>query len=331
MIFTRRKLSTAYPRLEKWCVGKPPVIRVLAKLFVLSADDINWGLNEYSNNVPLKAVTLPDDPVKIMWLYRRNRIVRRRIMANIFNLDMTTANFIDNVWCHTRTLLRRSPDYLRKMLLGLPPRDFQLARRFARKSPRLFDWLFDRAAIQLITSPPPNRSELTRLHAPEIQVYARIMAHCYLLTGLWPSQLLRKARNGDTKALFTLLRFDRSVIHDPKIRAILHREEKLRPHTHSQILTKLKPKQGKRLRLSATRYHFSAMLRAFGKKIGHPVTIEDLTALWRAYDVDCGRYEPSRVASIEEDKQEKQMNALKKGVRRQLADRAPMETPTILP
>jgi len=53
------------------------------------------GLNEYTNNIPLKAVTLPDDPAKIMWLYRRNRIVRCRIMANTFHLENTAGNFID--------------------------------------------------------------------------------------------------------------------------------------------------------------------------------------------------------------------------------------------
>jgi hypothetical protein len=321
---THRKPPAAYPRVQKWCAGRPPIIRVLAKLFVLSADDINWGLNEYTNNVPLKAVTLPDDPVKIMWLYRRNRIVRRRIMANMFNLDITTANFIDGLWCHMRTLLRRSPDYLRKIPVRVLPRIFQRTQRVARKFPRLFEWLFDRAAIHLITSPPPNRSELAKLNAPEIQVYARIMAHCYLLTGLWPSQLLRKARNGDTKALLTLLRFDRSVIQDPKIRVILHREEKLRPHTYSQILTKLKPKKGKRIGLNATRYHFSAMLRVFGKKIGHPVTIEDLIALWHAYDADCGKPISKTDIAAQED-------AMKKGVTRQLASRAPIQIPTILP
>lgn len=321
---TYRKPATSYPHVQKWCHGRPPIIRILAKLFVLSADDINWGLNEYTNNVPLKSATLPSDPVEIMRLYRRNRIVRRRIMANMFNLDITTANVIDDLWCRTRTLLRRSPDYLRKLLLGMPARDFQSAWRFAQKFPRLVEWLFDRAATHLITSPPPDRSELAKLHAPEIQVYARIMAHCYLLTGIWPSQLLRRARNGETKALLMLLRFDRSVIHDPKIRVILHREEKLHPHTYSQILKRLKPKKGKHINLTATRYHFSAMLRLFAKKIRHHITIEDLVALWQAYDADTGKLNSSKHIADPTD-------AMKKGVKRQLARRAPIRTPTILP
>lgn len=317
---TYRKLPTTYPRLQKWCVGRPPIIRVLAKLFTLAADDINWGLNEYTNNAPLKSVTLPDDPVEIMWLYRRNRIVRRRLVATMLNIDISVSNFLDNVWCTVRRLLRRPPNYLLTIVAQMSPRDI----RHALKFPTLLEWLFDRYTRKLRTRPPPDKAELARLHTPEIQVYARIMAHCYLLTGMWPSQWLRKARNGDTKALIALLRFDRSVIHDPKIRAMLHREEKLRPHTYSQILKKLKPKKGKRIGLNATRYHFSAMLRVFGKKIGHPVTIEDLIALWHAYDADCGKPISRKDIAVQED-------AMKKGVQRQLANRAPIQIPTILP
>ena len=320
---THRKQPHSYPRVKKWCSTRPPIIRVLAKLFVFSADDINWGLNEYTNNTPLKHVTLPEDPVKIMWLYRRTRIVRRRIIANMFNLESTTASTIDDIWCRLRILLRRPPDYLRAIPISISPRAFERMRKYSHKLPRLFELLFDHAVTRLIQSPPPDSSELAKLHAPEIQVYARIMAHCYLLTGLWPSQLLRKARNGEVKALHMLLRFDRSVIHDPKIRGILHRDEKLHPHTYSQILNRLKPKQGKHIVLNATRYHFSAMLRVFGKKIGHALTIDDLIALWHAYDADCGKPASKKEIAVQQD-------AMKKGIKRQLASRAPIQIPTIL-
>lgn len=72
---------------------------------------------------------------------------------------------------------------------------------------------------------------------PEIQFFLRVIIPCLLLYGKFPSQLLRKARLGDEKAIKQLAQIDYSIIHDKKISKYLH-DLSFRNPTHHNLLTR---------------------------------------------------------------------------------------------
>jgi len=72
---------------------------------------------------------------------------------------------------------------------------------------------------------------------PEIQFFLRVIIPCLVLYGKFPSQLLRKARLGDEKAIKQLAQIDYSIIHDKKISKYLHNLSFRNP-THHKLLTR---------------------------------------------------------------------------------------------
>ena len=71
----------------------------------------------------------------------------------------------------------------------------------------------------------------------EIQFFSRVIIPCLVLYGKFPSQLLRKARLGDEKAIKQLAQIDFSIIHDKKISKYLHNLSFCNP-THHRLLTR---------------------------------------------------------------------------------------------
>lgn len=72
---------------------------------------------------------------------------------------------------------------------------------------------------------------------PEIQFFSRVIIPCLVLYGKFPSQLLRKARLGDEKAIKQLAQIDYSIIHDKKISKYLH-DLAFRNPTRHKLLTR---------------------------------------------------------------------------------------------
>jgi hypothetical protein len=60
---------------------------------------------------------------------------------------------------------------------------------------------------------------------PEIIFYLRLWIPCFLIYRIYPPRLLWKARKGDKDAIEKLFRLDKLIIHDPKIKEILNKEQ----------------------------------------------------------------------------------------------------------
>lgn len=69
---------------------------------------------------------------------------------------------------------------------------------------------------------------LKNLTKPEIIFFFRVMAPCFILYGIYPIDLLRKARQGDDDALEKLIRLDKSILFDPQISEIVHQAQAMK-------------------------------------------------------------------------------------------------------
>jgi hypothetical protein len=316
MKYPRQHALPGFPHLAAWCDGRPPIIRMMAKLFVFAAADVNWGVNNYTNNRLFETTTLPSDPIQIMRIYRTTREVRTRMIAAVLNSEMQTAHTIDRLWSCLRRFFRLPPTKMQKMMAARKPWHIVRAARWIAQ----FEHQFDQMLKNMRLPAKPTPAEIALLKGPHLQVFARIMVPIYLTTGLWPCQLLRKARQGDTKALLKLLRYDRSAIWDPKICVLMQHWGKSEPATFSRITKHLNLRPSRRIKLIATRYHLSAMLRLFAKWFQHLISTRELLGLWDAYDDDCGNVDLKDRPPTDED-------AMKKGMKYHLATRAPIELP----
>ncbi len=79
----------------------------------------------------------------------------------------------------------------------------------------------------------------------DIQFFARIIIPCLVLYGKFPSQLLRKARLGDEKAIKQLVQIDYSIIHDKKISKYIHDLSFRNPTRHKLLIRSLVRNQKK--------------------------------------------------------------------------------------
>jgi len=88
----------------------------------------------------------------------------------------------------------------------------------------------------------PSKDEMKKARQffcdPAIVFYIRVWIPCFLLYGEYPPYLLRKARSGDEDALDKLLRLDKSVLDDPKIMDIFHRQAVAKATGTMTLMTK---------------------------------------------------------------------------------------------
>jgi hypothetical protein len=109
------------------------------------------------------------------------------------------------------------------------------------------------------------------LHDPEMIFFFRIFVPCWLLYGVFPCRLLRSARLGNIDDLEKLIRIDKSIIHDPKISAYLHKESlNINRSKYNYLINCLKKGPKSKITLKAVKMNFAGFISfissAFGEK-----------------------------------------------------------------
>jgi hypothetical protein len=79
---------------------------------------------------------------------------------------------------------------------------------------------------------------MSGLKNPDLIFFFRVQAPCFILYKTYPHMLLNEAQNGNDDALEKLIRLDKSIIFEPKIREIIHQAQALKAQARMTMIKK---------------------------------------------------------------------------------------------
>lgn len=125
---------------------------------------------------------------------------------------------------------------------------------------------------------------------PEMIFFYRVWTPCFLLYGTFPTYLLRKARHGDEDAIEKLLRLDKSIIDDPKIKEIFHQAAAAEQRGEMDLMTKALAKSPKaKIDIQTVKYTLAGLISIISIALGQKITAAEIHRLFDALAVDAGK------------------------------------------
>jgi|GEM_PF-5853696 len=275
--------SIPTPNLDAWCEGRPPLIRFLAKLAALAANDIVWGMNTVQDGRYHK-MTNPKtmDPLDWIELYHRPRQITTAIVQAMDGGDSANVTQVLAIWDYLSRIAKMSKDHRQRY--------FTRPFRHAMDIPIPWDQLREQlnsVADTLINSvyndtDPLRQHEIKAFKSPEMQFFIRVTVPALLLYNTLPDQMLESARKGDQKTLRRLIRLDKNVFHDPVIRHRMAEWEQSNPYRYRKVIAALDlpryPKQ-REMHIKAT---LGAYLRNAAQLLNCPIASPDIHKLFDA-------------------------------------------------
>lgn len=120
---------------------------------------------------------------------------------------------------------------------------------------------------------------------------ANVWLVCVLLYGVFPSQLLRKARLGDLDSMQLLFQLDPSTIHDPVISKKMHRLRQTAPDKHKAAVSWATMPPKKKFTRELIKKRLGGFLAFMSQGLSTcspypPLTAPEIMALFDAYAMD---------------------------------------------
>lgn len=134
-----------------------------------------------------------------------------------------------------------------------------------------------------------SKEFLKYLTKPEIIFFIRVLAPCFNLYGIYPVDLLRKARQGEDDALEKLIRLDKSAIFDPKISEIIHQAQAMKIQERMSMIKKaFNSSPSKKTDIKKIKCNLGGLISYFSKAMGQQIAAADINRLYDALARDMG-------------------------------------------
>ncbi|MDD5722804.1 MAG: hypothetical protein PHY29_03590 [Syntrophales bacterium] len=125
------------------------------------------------------------------------------------------------------------------------------------------------------------------IRTPEVLFFVRVWAPCFLLYGDYPAYILRKARQGDEEAFEKLLRLDKFLIYEPKMKKIFKKATETKARGRMSLIAKAFRSTPKaKIEIKHIKYLFAGLLSLISIAIGQKLKAIDIHDLFDAIAQD---------------------------------------------
>ena len=282
---------------EEWAKDKSHLVKTASLVFAISSENFLEFLELIKTGKRIEGYI--DLPTVKEWLglYRNHRQVYHGV-TNIFRqLNDETAKLVDfyeDTFSGSNMLKHFTSSEWNNIVSDLTQEDNQeLLDTTNTRFKELDDFIVNDAMKDEEEFEELSKDEKRRIHKlvrkPEMTFFIRVWAPCFLLYGEYPLSLLRKARRGDDDGLEKLLRLDKSVIDDPKIMAIFHKEAVSKKRGKITLITKALQNTPKaKLDIQKIKYLFAGLISNISIALGQKLTALEIHALFDAIACDKG-------------------------------------------
>jgi hypothetical protein len=309
MTIKKTQLNRKY--FDEWAKDKSPLLAVASFALAGSAESCLGLLQMLKSGELIENITnLP--PIN-QWLnmYRNHRKLYKGIVGALRALDKETSKAVDFyefvLECFNQ-VKRMKPEEKWREREKISTEELQRTMdELRKKEHELEAWIKaiysdDDFETESVDQNEARKQARRFLHTPEIIFYFRVWIPCFLLYGTYPPYLLRKARHGDDDAIEKLLRLDKAVIDDPKIKEIFHQSAVSKKRSKFDLMSKAIQKAPKvRIEIQTVKYTLAGLISVASIALGQRLTAAEINRLFDAIarDSEKGMIDDDLVVSPE--------------------------------
>jgi hypothetical protein len=280
---------------KKWCEKKPLLVAIIAPQLASSSEACYRAMRRLKIGDPIVSSENLPSSKKWLSLYKNHDIVETEVKAAFRELGNFAENGVDlfDIVSLSRIERRRLGatkfnKKIRRELKKLSREDWNDIWEFWN---HLFEASLEDIKSDIYESEDQASVEafMGKLESPEFLFFFRVWTPCWLLYQEYPTNLLRKARNGNYDALEKLLRLDSTTLNDPKVSEIYHQAGS---HKNRAIFNLIATSIQKNLKSKVTRQKIkisiAGLISAISKLINSKLDEPEIRSLFDAIAMDSG-------------------------------------------
>jgi hypothetical protein len=284
--------------IKEWSKDKNPMFASIALIIAVSAED--W-LELFETVKAGRRIEgyIPLPPIgEWLSLYRNHRKVRQCLMNTLRNDESMAKlmDFYDHMLSGNRKLRKTALKDFKKEITKLT---YEEKKQSIKNIQEVFQEHHEFIVSDVISDECGEKKELDEeskekirelVSKPEILCFLRVWAPCFMLYGTYPPYLLRKARHGDEDALEKLIRLDKSVIYDTKIREIIHQATAEKRRGKIDLITKaMRASPIVKIDIRKVKYTLAGLISIISMAMGQKITAAEINRLFDAIYRDMGK------------------------------------------
>jgi hypothetical protein len=283
---------------DEWAKDKPPLISIPAFIVAYRVEDFLEFLKLLKVGKRIEGYHLLPSNEKWLKLYRNHRKINHGVVSGLKKINKNVAKFIEfyisMLECFSFAKEITSEEF-KEIMEETPSEELQKEFiKYRNKFDEIKNYLMNFFKDEYGEEQELDEKEKKRIRAimltPEMIYYLRVWIPCYLMYGKYPIHLLRKARQADNKALEDLLRLDKSVIGDSRIKEILHQAAVAQQRGTMDIISKAISKTPKvTIKARKVKHILAGLLSLISIALGQKLKIAEIVGLYDAAARDMGK------------------------------------------
>lgn len=284
---------------NEWAKDKKLLIRDTSLVLAGSAEDCFDLLQKLKSGKLIENILYLPPINQWLNLYRNHRKLYKGVVGAIRSLGSKISKFVDFYEFLIESFnqsKKMTQEEKRREIEKLSPEELNKIVDEVRKKGKEFEaWIMalnngndlDEDAID-----KEKEKKIARkfLQTPEIIFYIRVFIPCFLLYGTYPPYLLWKARHGDDDAIEKLLRLDKSIIDDPKIKEIFHQSAVAKRRSKFDLMSQAIQKAPKiRIEIKTVKYAIAGLISLASIALRQKLTAAEINRLFDAIARDSGK------------------------------------------
>ena len=290
---TRKKNKTSRKYFDEWKKEKSSFLAVSSLALAESANDCLEFLEMFKSRRLARKIPFRSNPDQWLNLYRDHRKLYKGVTEALRNLDKESSDAVDfyefviNSFNESKKM---EMEEKRKALESLSQEELENTFIVVKESVReLEDWVIklfrnneNEESKELTEKEIKKRAEKF-FQKQEIIFFLRLYIPCVLIYGIYPVKLLWKARKGDEDATEKLLRLDKMIIYDSKIKQIIWQTQSEEKRIKFDSMIKSIRREPKiRLEIQKVKYSLAALISIISTAIRQDFSAPDIQKLFDA-------------------------------------------------
>lgn len=285
---------------DEWAKDKSPLLAMASFALAESTEDTLEFLQKFKSGKLIENILILPPINQWLNLYRNHRKLYKGVSSALRAIDSQTSDLVDFyeflLGCFNESK-KMNPEEKRKAMDSLSPEElkenFNIAKKSASELETQMMELFksnDNADSEELDEKEKKKRARIFLKTPEIIFYLRVWIPCFLIYGIYPPYLLRKARSGNEDAIEKLLRLDKSIIDDPKIKEIFHQASISKKKGKFYLMTDAIQKAPQvRIEIQSVKYALAGLISIVSIALGQRITAAEINRLFDAIARDSGK------------------------------------------
>lgn len=280
---------------DEWARGKSLLIRIACLGIASAAEDCLEFLDMLKVGKRIEGYQHLPPTGEWLKLYRKHRWIYKVVVDSFREISPSIAKLVDCyelVWTAFRSMGGLTNEELQETIENTLPEVIIDWRRTYSDIEKLLKEDISKTGIGEYAQLTEEEKRKIRkiITRPEMIFFYRVWVPCYLLYGIYPICILRKARQGDEDAIEKLLRLDKSIISDTRVKEIFHQAAVAQKRGKMVLMTAAMAKAPKiKVRIQTVKYTLGGLISLFSIALGQKIGAADIRRLFDALAMDAGK------------------------------------------